>query len=279
VITREFPDTYRLTAVRRSDAQRLVAALLWAGPQSAGASKSAGAVYGIEGVRPPRAEIVAPTTFRGRTEGVVIRRSDDRAALRIRRYNEIRVTGVEPTITALAAALDAEAFEVACEDARRRNLTSTRALYAYLDRHGRSGRPGVHALRALLRELDPAHPARSTLEVKMRRLLVVRGITGFTRELPLAWNGRTYHFDFAFEHEQTIVETNGRRWHDDPADYEHDNEKWSVPGRYGYRLVLATWAKVTRHPDEFVRDLRETLRYQMRSTSAPRERSVAARSE
>ena len=68
------------------------------------------------------------------------------------------MTGVEPTLVALAATLESEAFEIACEDARRRRLTSVPALNAYLTRFGRAGRPGVGNLRRLLRELDPTHP-------------------------------------------------------------------------------------------------------------------------
>ena len=97
------------------------------------------------------------------------------------------------------------------------------------------------------------------LEVKTRRLLIARGVTDFVREFPLEWNGRTYRFDFAFPGAQTILETKGRRWHDDAADYEHDQEKWSVPGRHGYRLVLATWSKVTSRPDELLRELATTM--------------------
>src|SRR5207253_8354010 len=97
------------------------------------------------------------------------------------------------------------------------------------------------------------------LEVKTRRLLVANGLTEFTRELPLDWNGHTYRFDLAFERQRTIFETNGRKWHDDPTDYERDNEKWSIPGRHGFRLVLATWARVTRQPDAFVHEIRSTL--------------------
>jgi very-short-patch-repair endonuclease len=159
----------------------------------------------------------------------------------------------------LAATLDLEAFEIACEDARRRQLTSVPALEAYLKRFGRRGRPGVAATRGLLRELDPVHAARSTLEVKTRRLLASHGITGFVREFPLDWNGRTYRYDFTFERERTILETNGRRWHDDARDYEHDNEKWSVPGRYGYRIVFATWNKVTKCPEQLLRELAATM--------------------
>ena len=115
-------------------------------------------------------------------------------------------------------------------------------------------------MRRLLDQLDPVHPARSTLEVKTRRLLVAHGITDFVREFPLEWNGRAYRFDFAFERERTIVETNGRRWHDDASDYERDNEKWSVPGRHGYRMVFATWDKVVQQPTQFVDELTTTLR-------------------
>jgi very-short-patch-repair endonuclease len=79
------------------------------------------------------------------------------------------------------------------------------------------------------------------------------------REFPLEWHDRTHRFDFGFPIEKTILETNGRRWHDDARDYEHDNEKWSIPGRHGYRLVLATWEKVTRTPDELLRELAATL--------------------
>ena len=259
VIQRVLPDTYRMTVVAPSHEQSLRAALLWAGAESAAAGASAGEIYGLEGVRAARPEIIVPRRTRARSAAVVVHQSDDRAALRITTRRALRVTGVEPTLVALAAALDEESFEIACEDARRRRLTSISALRTYLARFGAPGRAGVAPLRQLLDELDPVYAERSTLEVKTRRLLVAHGLTDFVREFPLDWRGRTYLFDFAFARRRTILETNGRRWHDDAADYEHDNEKWSVAGRHGYRLVLATWDKVTRQPAELLDELRVTL--------------------
>src|SRR5262249_26048677 len=151
---------------------------------------------------------------------VVVHHSDDRAALMVRDVDGLPTVGVEATLVALAHTLDREALEIACEDARRRRLTTIPALRAYLDRFATNGRRGVTALDHRLRELDPVHPSRSTLEVKARRLLVAHGITGFEREFALTWNGRTYRFDFGFAAAKTILETNGRRWHDDPTDYE-----------------------------------------------------------
>ncbi|MDQ1455164.1 MAG: hypothetical protein QOH28_784 [Actinomycetota bacterium] len=259
VIERLHRDTYRLVAVAPSNTQSLRAALLWAGDDVCAAARSAGEVYGLEGVLAKSPAVVVAGTNRLRDDGVVVHRATDLSALMPRSYRGFRVTGVEATLVALAAQLDAEAFEIACEDARRRRLTSVPALRAYLERHGKRGRPGIAALRALLDELDPVHPSRSTLEVKTRRLLVAHGITGFTREFALEWNRRTYYYDFAFEHDRAILETNGRRWHDDSTDYEHDNEKWSVPGRHGYRIVFATWEKVTRAPGQLLAELTATL--------------------
>jgi hypothetical protein len=174
----------------------------------------------------------------------------------LRRQRGLLVTGVEATLVVLATTLENEAFEIACEDARRRHLTSVPALRAYSDRAPR--RPGVGLLRELLSQLDPLQPARSTLEVKTRRLLHANGYSGFVREFPLEWEGTTYLF-VCFERQRTILEVNGRRWHDDPSDYEHDNEKWRVPGRYGFRIVFATWRKVTRNPASLLQELDATL--------------------
>jgi hypothetical protein len=258
VIERVLPDTYRMSSVPPSAEQRLHAALLWAGDAAAVAGRSAARLYGLDGVRADRTEIVVPHSVRARTSALTVLHAD-RAVAMVRRVRGFPTTGPEHTLLRLAHELPPTQFEIACEDARRRRLTSIPALRAYLDRFGQRGRPGVARLRATLDRLDPVHPARSTLEVLTRELLVRHGMTDFTREFPLSWEGRTYFFDFGFEQQHVILETNGRRWHDDVRDYEFDQEKWSVPGRHGYRLVLATWDKVTRHPDDFARELAMTL--------------------
>jgi very-short-patch-repair endonuclease len=259
VIERRFPGVYRLTAVPVSHEQDLRAALLWAGNEAAAARRSAGEIYGLEDVTAAMPEIVVPPRRRARSDRVMVHHGYSRAALMLREVRGIPVTGVEATLVLLAHSLDAEAFEIAFEDARRRRLTSTAAVDAYLTRWGRRGRPGVAAMRALLSDLDPVHASRSKLEVKTRRLLVAHGITDFVREFPLEWSGRTYLYDFAFEQPRVILEANARRWHDDPADYEHDNEKWSVPARHGYRLLFATWTKVTKTPADLVAELRAAI--------------------
>jgi hypothetical protein len=78
----------------------------------------------------------------------VVHERSRRAPLLLRTKRGMLVTGVEQTLLALADSLENEAFEIACEDARRRRLTSLRA---YLQQYATSGRSGVAAQRKLLR--------------------------------------------------------------------------------------------------------------------------------
>src|SRR3954452_8773662 len=158
-IERVLPHTYRMVAVPPSSEQRLHAALLWAGDKAATAGRSAAERYRLEGVRAPRPEIVVPHRTSARTTFATVYHGDPRA-LMIRMVHGLPTTGVEATLLRLAHLLDEESFEIACEDARRRRLTSVPALRRYLERHAKRGRVGVAALRRALTELDPEHPAR-----------------------------------------------------------------------------------------------------------------------
>ncbi len=258
-VIRVLPDTYRMAAVPVTDEQWLRAALLWAGDLAAADGRSAGASYQLRGVRAHKPEINVPRGRRLRSPRVVVREADDRAALMLRSHLGVRLTGPEATLVQLAHLIDDESLEIACEDARRRQLVTMASLAAYLERHARPGRRGIAAMRKLLSQLDPDHPSRSDLEVKARRLLVAHGIDDFVREHPLEGRRCTYYFDFAFLERRTILETNGRKWHDDPVDYEWNNEKWSVPGQHGFKLVMATWDKVTKRSGAFIDELTATL--------------------
>lgn len=260
VIERLHPRVYRFKAVGASPEQALRAALAWAGPSAAASGRSAGALYGMSEVSADRPEIVVPSEVRARREAIVVRHARRRAPLMVRSVRGIPTTGPEATLLTLAHALDPVALEVACEDARRRNLTSVPALHRYLDRFGSRGRPGMTHLRALLSDLDPRWPSRSKLEVLTRRLLVKHGLTGFVREhLLVDGQGRRFRYDFTFHRPRVILESNGRRWHDDAVDYQRDQHKWSLPARHGFRLVFATWCDVTDRPEHFIARLRATL--------------------
>jgi predicted transcriptional regulator of viral defense system len=123
-VVRVLPDTYRMTAVPTSREQRIRAALLWGGAEAAAAGRSAGELYGLEGVTATRPEIVLPRTSRRRSPEVLVHHSTAGPALMTRELKGLRVTGIEATLSSLAFALHSEELEIACEDARRGRITS-----------------------------------------------------------------------------------------------------------------------------------------------------------
>ena len=243
-------DVYRMTVVASSSEQLLRAAVLWGGAATVVTGRSAGELYTLRCIQPGKPEIIVPLKSSLHCESVIVHRSDDRAAMMIRRIGGLQVTGVEATFVSLARSLDEETLEIACEDASpsaayvgpgparlSRTVWSMPARVCRRAAIARSARPG---------ERGPFHTGGQDAP-PARRERTHRASSAVARR------------DFCFERAHTILETNGWRWHGDPVDYEGDNEKWSVPGRHGYKIVFATWAKVTERPAELVCELRAAL--------------------
>ncbi|HEY1739105.1 MAG TPA: type IV toxin-antitoxin system AbiEi family antitoxin domain-containing protein [Acidimicrobiia bacterium] len=257
---RVLPGVYRHAGTPPTETLVSTAALLWAGATAVIAGVPAAREWGITDLVPGRADIAVPRGERIRGNQLVrVRHTDNVASLQAQRRNGLPVTSVAATLLMLAAEVGTATLEDAFESARRQRLVTTSSTRRYLDVHARQGVRGAKALRTLVDAVDPHAPSRSKLEVLTRQLLEAHGLSGFVREYPMSWNGRRYLFDFAFPAQRVILETNGRRWHDDPSDYERDNEKWSVPGRLGWRIVFATWDKVLRSPEELLAELRAAL--------------------
>ena len=209
-------------------------------------------------LRPPRRARPGPGGRRAGLESraleeVVVHRATTFAPLMVRRHRGLRVTGVEATLVALGAR------------ARRRSVRDRVRGRAAAKAHRSAGvthvpRP-VRASGSSRRPRDPRTPRRA--RSRLPGAIDARG-----EDAPAARRARHHRLSarvparmerprvplrLRVRATRTILETNGRRWHDDPTDYEHDNEKWSVPGRHGYRLVLATWDKVTQRPEQLRR--------------------------
>ena len=233
---------------RAVERQSLRAALLWAGPTAAAAG-----VCGRRALR-PRGRAAAGT--RDRRHATDAWPAPDLVRGSSRKSPSSAAAATAPGLAGHGGGADDGGAGAALDGGGVRDRVRGRATATTHDglrapRVSRTlpGRPGAAALRHLLDELDPVHASRSTLEVKTRRLLVAHGLTDFTREFPLAWNGR------ALSLRLRASSAGGRSSRPTaavgtttPTDYEHDNEKWSVPGRHGYRIVFATWDKVTGRP-------------------------------
>lgn len=132
------------------------------------------------------------------------------------------------------------------EDVQRDQVESA---VSHLPGHRRAS----HA-RKVVRRCDQR--SGSVLESVARCLFVDAGLAGFTTQLVLRHDPEL-RVDFGWEAVRLVVETDGERWHRQPArDQARDN--WLASR--GWRVLRFTWDEILRRPDHVLEMLRTALR-------------------
>ena len=166
----------------------------------------------------------------------------------------IPVTTVARTLLDLAATLPRRALERACDQAEVLCLYDERAVRAALE--GRSGRPGVPALTALLAE----HEIGTTLTdspLEDRFL----GLCAEHRLPRPRVNARVagLRVDFHWPAAKLVVETDGWTYHRTRGAFERDRERDATLAARGVRVLRFTRRQIRTDPQSVVRALRRSL--------------------
>lgn len=146
---------YRLERFPLHRFGEMIAATLWAGPDSAVSHDSALAVFGLAGEMPPVIRLTVPRRFRGERPGVVIHHqplTEDEVTV----WNDVPVTTVERTIVDVAAQVEPSLAVQAMRDAIKHGLISRSSLATQVQARGDTAN-----LRRLFK-LSTVRPARRT---------------------------------------------------------------------------------------------------------------------
>jgi hypothetical protein len=254
-----FPRVYVHAATRITEDVRNRAALRWAGPNTVLSHRTAGALWGLDGVAAERPEITVAGTRHPRSSAIAVHRTEafdrpDRA-----RREGLPVTSPTRTIIDLAAVLDAAALRIAFESARRERLTTVRKVRGRLEVIGGAGRPGAAKLQVLLDRLDGQAPSEYPLEVRVAELLELAGIEAPVRQYEVRAHGRVFRLDFAWPSRRLALECDGRQRHSEDSDFARDRDRWTLLAAVGWRLLYATWADVTQRPETLLERLKLAL--------------------
>jgi hypothetical protein len=235
------------------------AALSWAGADALVSHRSAGEMWGFDGVVADKPELTVAGPRHPRSSDVVVHRSDvverqDRA-----RLGGVPLTSPTRTIIDLASVLSPLDLRIAFESARREQQTTVRKVRNRLDAIGGAGRPGAAKLNALLDQLDGHAPSEYPLEVRVAELLEHGAVETPSRQFEVRAGARVFRLDFAWPSRRLALECDGRLRHSEDGDFARDRERWSALAAIGWRLLFATWADVTKHPDALVARLQVAL--------------------
>jgi very-short-patch-repair endonuclease len=266
VLAPVLPGVFRDVVVPPSTAQDALAAVLWAGGGPLAPSpgvgalasfRASGALYGLDGVVAPQAELWVPPDRRLHHRSVVVHRGEVELVDR-RMIGPIPVTSPARTLIDLAAALTEEDLATAVEDAIHRGLTTPQSVARRLDALGGKGRSGAGRLREILRDRGSEAAAASRLEVRIWRTLRAAGMRPI-RQHRLRVEDHTYVVDCAFPQWRLAVEGIGDRYHRSPAQRRRDHRRMADLASIHWRILPVTWQDVSEDPQAVVAKVMRSL--------------------
>jgi len=235
---RMFPRVYALARVAPTAQSRLLAALLWAGPEGVLSHRTAGAILRFDGVRPGPVELWHPSRT-GPPAGITLHTGTlPPGDIVTRGY--LRCTGLRRTVGDLATVLDDDTLELVVESALRQDprleLTSASSR----------GRASMH--RVLARRPPDAPPTESELETRYLQLIRTADLPPPQRQYQVrdAAGRCLWRLDVCWPEARLWVELDGRGTHAQPAAVLSDRHRQNeLAVRLQWAPLRFTWDDVT----------------------------------
>jgi very-short-patch-repair endonuclease len=250
---------YRQAGVAESWEQSLWIAHLTAGPRSTVSHESAAQLHGLRCVRQGVVALTVPKGVHHQIRGACITQSTNLLAAHQMSVRGLPVTTPARTVVDLAGRSEItpaqmDAIVVAAHRDRKASLAAIAAVAAVV--RGR-GRPGVRKLDQVFAARSPGEPVpASVLEERLDAVIGLAGLAALaTRQHPLP--GPTIGFvDVAFPEARLIAEADGRRWHGQELDMEHDRDRDNQAAALGWLTMRFMHRHLDGDPDGAANQIR-----------------------
>jgi very-short-patch-repair endonuclease len=242
------PQVYLVGGHRLTDAARVRAAWLWAGPNATVTGPASAFWHRMAERAPGVVEVTVPRSAKPRARsGVRLRRRE------LGGPDVVLADGIRVAAKPLAALETAVVLPDGSEFLDRALQKHVRfpALYRTYCRN--LGRHGSSTAGKLI--IAAANRADSIAERRVIALLRAAGITGWV----VGHTFGPYLIDLAFPAARVAIEVDGWAWHVDVERFRNDRRKGNALTRSGWTLLRFTWHDLDRRPAEVITEVRETL--------------------
>lgn len=242
--------------------QRVMVAVLAAGPRAVASHRTAARLWGVAGRMSVPIEITVPSGRRSCLSWAICHRSRDLDVAGTTTIDGIPVTGLPRTLLDVAAVQPSRARTVLWRSMRTHDLGWDAVLQVLID-HQRRGRPGLSVIRSLVAKHYLAVAGDSDTEDQAYEILVDSGrvpvpdrlvpvvcADGVPVTVDLGWPGYDAYLEIwgvdHFRNEQVMQ-----------TDIHRENQV-----RLAGHALLVYSGKMLERPDQFVRDVMAMLRSQ-----------------
>lgn len=260
-LVRIHPLVYVVAGAPRTWQQRVLAAVLAAGPCAAASHRAAAWLWDLLEGRTEIVELSVLYPRAPRLAGVVVHRSLDLVPSVITRRQGIPVTNPLRALVDLGAVVPPQLVA----DALERGLVQRRFSIASVERAragiAKPGRNGSGVLRGVLdrRALEAASPD-SLLEPRMATLLKAALLPPAVFQFDVLVNGLfVARVDFAYPNQRLAIEVDGWESRATSAAMQADLDRQNALVQAGWTVLRFTWADVVRRPHKVATAVRRAL--------------------
>ncbi|MBS1679204.1 MAG: DUF559 domain-containing protein [Actinobacteria bacterium] len=239
---------------------RLLAATMACGAGSVVSHGTAAWLLGLRTWQPEEIDVIAPVEAGRKIAGIRRRFVPPPAGGEIWRRHGILLTGPARTIVDCTGTLDARGLGDLIEEASVQGLLDVRAIDRVLDGPRRRGSGRLLRALAPWRRYRRGIKIRSRMEAKLLPLLTEAALPIPETNAKLRLAGKVYEVDFLWRAQKLVVETDGSRFHDNPAAGARDSARNRALADAGYRLPRLGWEDLRDRPEETMRQIRQLLR-------------------
>jgi very-short-patch-repair endonuclease len=238
---------------------RLLAATLACGNGTVVSHGTAAWLHGLSDHRPEAVDVIAPVEAGRKIAGVRRRFVPMPIGRDVWRRQGVPLTSPARTIVDCAGS-DPGSVAAMIEQASVLRLLDVRAIDCVLDGPRRKGTR--HLLRVLgpWRRYRPGIKIRSRMEARLLPLLTEAALPIPETNARLRVGDRTYELDFLWRREKVAVETDGGRFHDNPAAGARDSARNRALHGAGYRIPRLGWEDLRDRPEAAMSEIARLLR-------------------
>jgi hypothetical protein len=246
----------RFASAPSSDEQRILAAVLAAGEGAMASHTAAAFLWDVE-LDGWAVEVIVPDRSRSpRLPGVQVHRPRDLLDLTPSRRRGVPVTSPLRVLVDLGAVVPEADVERALEQFVVSRVVSLAGVQAVLARHGRPGRTGVGALRAVLdRWMLSGGIPDAEFECTVARLLDVHGLPRPVFHHVISG----YEVDFAYPELRIAIEVDGWADHGRRGAFESDRARDLALHAAGWVVLRLTWLALTNRPGTTLELVRKVM--------------------
>jgi len=260
---RRFHDgVYVVAGARETYEQRLIAACLAIGPETAASHRAAATMHDLLRYREPPIEV---TTTRRRSPelvGVTVHRLADLRDRWIVERDGVRATTVARTLVDLGAVASPRTVEAALDRATGRRLVSYRDVRDSMVAVARKGRRGVGTIRPLLEvRIGRVMPA-GVFEARMSSLLSRAELPAAVPEFVVTdeHGGFIAVVDFGFPDRRVAIEVDGYEFHSSPKAIADRDARDRLLASVKWAPLHFGWHEVDGQEHRVVEEIRRVLR-------------------